>query len=97
MLPVIDFMPDIIHVNDWQAALIPTYLKVAGYPEEYQKIFLDRAYELYKPFVADYNKLIADLRVNELISQYLCCMKGNLPDRELTQFEKDARSEFRPL
>lgn len=68
-----------------------------SWPEEYQKIFLDRACELYKPFVADYNKLIDDLRVNELISQYLCCMKGNLPDRELTQFEKDARSEFRPL
>jgi len=38
VLPIIDFMPDIIHVNDWQAALIPTYLKVAGYPEEYQRI-----------------------------------------------------------
>lgn len=38
ILPVIDFIPDIMHVNDWQAALIPTYLKVAGYPEEYKKI-----------------------------------------------------------
>lgn len=27
VLPIIDFMPDIIHTNDWQTALIPIYLK----------------------------------------------------------------------
>ena len=27
ILPIIDFFPDIIHVNDWQASLIPVYLK----------------------------------------------------------------------
>lgn len=27
VLPIIDFMPDIIHANDWQTALIPVYLK----------------------------------------------------------------------
>ena len=27
VLPLIDFVPDIIHCNDWQSALIPVYLK----------------------------------------------------------------------
>ncbi|MBP1926452.1 starch synthase [Sedimentibacter acidaminivorans] len=27
VLSIIDFMPDVIHVNDWQTALIPVYLK----------------------------------------------------------------------
>ena len=26
-LPVLDFLPDVIHCNDWQAALIPVYLR----------------------------------------------------------------------
>ncbi len=28
ILPVIGFMPDVIHANDWQSALIPIYLKL---------------------------------------------------------------------
>ncbi len=38
ILPVINFFPDIIHVNDWQSALIPTYLKVFNYDERYKDI-----------------------------------------------------------
>lgn len=38
ILPMIDFYPDIIHVNDWQCALIPTYLKTSEWPEPYKKI-----------------------------------------------------------
>ena len=28
ILPIIDFFPNIIHVNDWQTALVPVYLKL---------------------------------------------------------------------
>lgn len=38
ILPVIDFFPDIIHVNDWQSALIPIYLKTVDLDERYKKI-----------------------------------------------------------
>ncbi len=38
ILPVINFFPDIIHVNDWQSALIPTYLKTSGWDERYRNI-----------------------------------------------------------
>lgn len=27
ILPIIDFFPDVLHVNDWQTSLIPVYLK----------------------------------------------------------------------
>ena len=38
ILPTIDFFPDIIHVNDWQSALVPTYLKTCGFDERYSNI-----------------------------------------------------------
>ena len=38
ILPVIDFFPDIMHVNDWQTALIPTYLKTKEWDSRYQGI-----------------------------------------------------------
>ena len=38
ILPVIDFMPEIMHVNDWQSALIPVYLKTMELGEEYKNI-----------------------------------------------------------
>ena len=34
MLPLIEFIPDVIHCNDWQTAITPMYLK-----ETYNKIF----------------------------------------------------------
>jgi len=37
ILPVIDFVPDIIHANDWQTALVSIYLK-ALYNEKYNGI-----------------------------------------------------------
>jgi hypothetical protein len=68
-----------------------------NWPEEYQKIFLNRALELYKPFVMDYNKLIKDLNVEILIGQYIASMEGHIPNKDLRQFEKDVKEEFRPL
>ena len=38
ILPTIDFFPDIIHVNDWQSALVPVYLKTAEWDERYNGI-----------------------------------------------------------
>lgn len=37
ILPTIDFFPDIMHVNDWQSALIPTYLKTSEWEDERYK------------------------------------------------------------
>lgn len=34
ILPIIDFFPNILHVNDWQSAMIPVYLKTIGWSDE---------------------------------------------------------------
>ena len=61
------------------------------------QIFLERALELYQPFIADYNKLMNELNVHEHIHQYLASMKGIIPSKELAQFAKDVGNEFQPL
>ncbi len=38
ILPIIEFFPDIIHVNDWQSALVSTYLKTSNWDWRYDKI-----------------------------------------------------------
>ena len=39
VLPLIDFFPDVLHANDWQAALVPVFLDVFyRFSEEYQHI-----------------------------------------------------------
>ena len=38
ILPVINFFPEIMHVNDWQSALIPIYLKTMEFGDEYKNI-----------------------------------------------------------
>lgn len=38
VLPLIDYFPDIIHVNDWETALVPVYLKTMLWDERYSKI-----------------------------------------------------------
>ncbi len=39
VLPIIDFMPDIIHANDWHTAMVPVYLNAFyRHREEYQNI-----------------------------------------------------------
>ena len=68
-----------------------------SWPEDYQRLFLEKAYERYKPFVEDYNRLIIDFGIEDMISQYISKMKGIIPDKELNQFEKDVRSEFKPI
>lgn len=38
-MSVTDFVPDIIHCNDWQTALIPVYLKTGNYCQDIKTIF----------------------------------------------------------
>ena len=68
-----------------------------NWPEEYQKLFFTKALELYSPFVEDYNQLIIDWHINDLIEQYILQLRGCIPERELLQFEKDVLAEFAPI
>ncbi len=38
ILPIVDFMPHIIHSNDWQTSLVPIYLKTRYNRDEYRSI-----------------------------------------------------------
>jgi starch synthase len=38
ILSAVNFIPDIIHINDWQSALIPVYLKTKYLNEEFKNI-----------------------------------------------------------
>lgn len=37
IIPLLNFVPDIIQCNDWQTALIPVYLKTSEFKEEFYK------------------------------------------------------------
>ncbi len=38
VLPMLEFEPEIIHVNDWQSALIPIYLKTNDYGDRFKNV-----------------------------------------------------------
>ena len=38
VIPMLEFEPDIIHVNDWQSALIPIYLKTNNYGDKFKNV-----------------------------------------------------------
>lgn len=67
------------------------------WPKEYQKIFLERAYNIYKPFVDEYNKIIIDLDIENKVEIYISEIEKEYSKKELVQFRKDVNNEFRPL
>ncbi len=64
------------------------------WPTEYQKLFIEKAYELYKPFIDEYNQFLIDYDIENRLNEYFHNLKGTISDKEFTQFEKDVRSEL---
>lgn len=64
------------------------------WPQEYQQLFLSKAADLYRPFIDDYNNLIKGLDVTAKIERYIEEKRGAIPDKDLLQFERDAKNEF---
>lgn len=64
------------------------------WPIEYQKRFLDKAVQMYKPFIEDYNKLLIDLEVEERMRKYFETLHGKIPDKQVVQFVRDASEEI---
>lgn len=67
------------------------------WPEEYKKLLLIKAVELYKPFIEDYNQLLDKYHVTRKTDEYIASLKGIVPDKELKQFAKDAHGELSPI
>lgn len=59
-MPIMDFVPDIIHANDWQTALVPVFLDCFyRYSKEYQKI--KTVFTIHNiEFQGKYNKCLID-------------------------------------
>lgn len=67
------------------------------WPLEYQRLFVAKASELYKPFVDEYNQILKSLDFENQLYQYIESLKGQGTQKELAQFEKDVRSELSPI
>lgn len=67
------------------------------WPIEYQRLFIAKARELYKPFVDEYNQILESLDFEDQLYQYMESLKGQGTQKELAQFEKDVRSELSPI
>lgn len=66
-------------------------------PSEYQKCFLAKARQLYKPFIEEYNQLLTTLNVEKQLREYVVSLSGTIAEKELVQFSKDAISELSPI
>lgn len=67
------------------------------WPAEYQKIFIAKAGELYRPFVDEYNQILKSLDVDKKLQEYISSRDSLIPAKELAQFSKDASSELSPI
>lgn len=68
-----------------------------SWSDEYQKLFIARASELYKPFVDEYNQLLIKFDIKKRISEYICSQRGEISEEQLKQFAKDAVSTWDPI
>lgn len=67
------------------------------WPVEYQKLFLAKARELYRPYLDEYNQILKSLHLEQHLQEYLASLDGRIPEKELAQFSKDATSELSPI
>lgn len=67
------------------------------WPAEYQKLFISKASELYKPFINEYNQLLIILDIKKRLQEYIASLNGSISEKQLAQFSKDAVSELSPI
>lgn len=67
------------------------------WPVEYQQLFIQKAYELYKPFVDEYNQLLVDLHLEKRIQEYFITLEKIISSNELDQFFRDVTIELSPI
>lgn len=67
------------------------------WPSEYQKLFIEKAQELYSPFIIEYNQLLIELDIMKRAEAYILSLNGKISEKELTRFSKDALSELSPI
>lgn len=67
------------------------------WPAEYQKFFIAKATELYRPFLDEYNSIRKSLDIDKKLQEYISSQESVIPAKKLVQFSKNAISELSPI
>lgn len=60
------------------------------WPKEYQRRFYQKATEVYRPFVEEYNQIMKELNAEKRLQEYIVSLNGSVPEGDLLQFAKDS-------
>lgn len=65
----------------------------------YKKKFVSYAYQLYKPLIEDYNRILAEYKVQERVEEYLQLIEeqGDIKGKDFEEFCKSVRKELCPI
>ena len=64
------------------------------WPKQYKKLFLARAFDLYKPFIEEYNDIISSYDIACKLQIYTSQLEGTFIPQKLSQFKSDAMKEL---
>ena len=64
---------------------------------EYQRRFYQKATEVYRPFVEEYNQIMKELNAEKRLQEYIVSLNGSVPEGDLLQFAKDSAEQFTPI
>lgn len=64
------------------------------WPTEYQKLFIAKANDLYRPFIDEYNQLLIKFDIERRMQKYILSLNGIISEKKLMQFSKDAVNEL---
>jgi len=90
----------------WNLAFIPKVIdpftghEAKGeYVNEYQKLFTDKAFELFEEFIDEFNQIVTSAELREKIETHLVELKrlNHLTDDMFARFEKDVWVNFEPI
>ena len=65
--------------------------------EEYQKLFQEESYKKFKHFIDEYNDIITNINLTQLIDSYFEELHQINKDTVAKRFEKAVREEFSPI
>ena len=67
------------------------------WPKEYQRRFYQKATDVYRPFVEEYNQIMKELNAEKRLQEYIVSLNGSVPEGDLLQFAKDSAEQFTPI
>ncbi|MEA1990247.1 MAG: hypothetical protein U9N57_13705 [Pseudomonadota bacterium] len=90
----------------WNLAFIPKIIDPftgheakGDYVQEYQKLFTDRAFNLFEDFIWEFNEIVTSEILQEKFQAYFKQLESNseIKPEQLNRFKRDVASEFHPI